>query len=168
MSIRSEISQDESYQRLKRIIQHSSNISVPSLLDEIETLHLGRNSRSFSLKGMDSFKLIEAIMQDQSYRSRITEIMFSALRHVNMMEIAYNSAFELLLSKYSERLPFRTKGEREGFIKSCINPARKRIDEIYSVVTLATYIIEDIDKAGYALKNTIQALEMSTKREYAP
>ena len=167
LSIATEIRQHPSYIKLKRIIPAVAHISVPTVLEEIETLHMGRSTRTLSLKSMSNMTIVEAILQDQSYRSRITEIMFVALKTTNMLELAYTSTLDSLMSAYGDRLSQKTKGEREGYIKSFINPARKRIDEIYTIVSLAEYIIEDIDKASYALKNTIQALELTTKREYA-
>jgi len=169
MSIRSDVRKDEKVVKLRRIVSGIQNmVNLTALHDELESLHSGRKVRHLKVSGLSSKSVIDAVLQDQSYRSRVTEIVVQSLRHSNNLSEAYDATLDHLIQAYDNRLDIRTKSERQSYLKSFIAPANKLLADLNTVVSLAEYIVEDIDKAGYALKNTIQALEISSKREYLP
>lgn len=171
-SARRLLKQDARYQRMEKAFDTLDylNLDIGPLTDEILFLHSTRPMRTLKDEQTGTMqytqKLVDALMTDQSTRSRLTEIVIacvSADRNINDMCKAYK---DYAVVKHSDLLKqWRTKEERKQFLDVLLRKFLSYREEVISLQTKAELVIQDIDKAGFALKNNIQALEMITRPE---
>ncbi len=143
------------------------NLHVEELYDEIKRLHKLRLIRTMKPSDRDYVKkLVEASAQDQSTRSRLSEIRITTIKAVRSLESAVSSLKDYLIVEYSTDLSFvRTKGERENIIDTLLSKYKKYIDAVNSVSEQCLVVIEDIDKAAWSLKLQLDALQMTNRPE---
>lgn len=171
-SARRHLKNDQRFKRMQQAFDTLDylNLDVVPLEEEILFLHNTRPMRTLKdeTTGTHQYtqKLIDSLMTDQAIRSRLTEIIIacvSADRNISDMCKAYK---DYAVIKYSDILKsWRTKEERRQFLDVILRPFLSYQDDVQSLQIKAELVIQDIDKAGFALKNNIQALEMITRPE---
>lgn len=135
------------------------------LRQEIESMMLTRKVRSLSGSKKMSTALIEAMLQDQSYRSRATEILMGCVRTDKNLSRVLDSLEDYMLVEYSDLLSssFRTIKERKAFVEYVLRKYYEFLDKVDEVRQVAELLIVDVDKAGYMYKNMIEALNLVSK-----
>lgn len=162
------LSEIESYQKLRRIVEYSNAFDTEAAAKEIEALHLGRKSRNLVVKRLTGHKIAEVSLQDQSYRSRLVEIMMVATKQYQMLSAAYDAAVDRIGMDMNSSLldrGLRSIGDRTTFVKSRLQFASQRLCEINLVIELAQMVIADIDAGGWSLKRTFESLQISSVPE---
>jgi len=112
-------------------------------------------------------KVIKAIAQDQSYRSRLVEITIVTRRKLNNILVAYTSTAQYISSRYREDIPGSNQAEKRAYIDNILKESKRKIAKLESINELAAYVIEDIDKAAWASKGILQGLEIATQKEFS-
>jgi hypothetical protein len=161
---------DEQWLKLQRLLTYSLTFDVDAAFSEIETLHAGRKTRALNGKTFSAKRVISASLQDQSYRSRLIELLLTTTRQRNMLEAAYKATLEHALIKYRRQIEkataIRTQADRTMYIKSLIGPGiPDRVAQLASLVETINYVVQDIDQAGWSLKRVLDALQSANKVE---
>jgi hypothetical protein len=134
-----------------------------ALMDEVATLHTSRKTRILRrnhVLNRGRNKLLDALLQNQAYRSRIAEIRGKAYRVSMTIEEHMDAINEYLLATYPKTLKkhFSTVGARQAFINSLLEIGKRRLKELNTVDGYCEMIINDIDQTGWALKHVIDVL----------
>lgn len=160
------IRESEYFKRYRKIYKRlHENVDLEKIEREISTLHSGRISRSLVGTSPGPDKIIEANLQDSSYRSRLVELRVEISRSIVLMETTIDSLKLKLSSEHSESLRhLRTKGERLSFIDSFLVSGLMFIQKMESLQDNLDVVIKDIDQTAYTYKNAIQVLELVYSR----
>ena len=169
-SIKRTIKNDDRYRKLKKafIELPEFNLNTDEIEEELLSLHQSRPVRRLRSK-LEGNKfvdeVIKALLKDQEVRSRLTEIMVGCLKTESKLEDALVAFKHYVLVEYADQLSaISTKAERSQIVDSCLRPFEKYLVTIANMQTKARTIIEDIDKAAYAMKNTIEAVKLITHK----
>ncbi len=170
-SVKRIIKGDARYKKFKEAFESSGYyaLDVIELEKEILFLHETRVIRKMrDFRGSPNYvdNVIEAVMMDQSIRSRLTEILVACITVESRLKDGLKKLTDYISVEYSTELSkWRTKDERKTFVETILrNPYsyREKVEVLRMKIEI---IVTDIDKAGFALKNTIQALELVVKPE---
>ena len=167
LALRRALREDDAYQKYRNILKMAVKTSTfASLVEEMETLHKGRKSRHLFLRPPSIEKTLDAAMQDSAYRSRCVEIVVIVSKTQRMLTSSVDSISNIIVAKYSHLMKeLRTKGERDAAIASLLQPAYDKLAEIESIIEIAQYVIEDIDKTAWSYKTTVEGLKLMYDRE---
>lgn len=162
---------DKRLQALLRDVK-SGKYSVPtsSMLTELSNMHSTRYARKLSTSQVlrsAQRELIEASLQNQSFRSRCVEIQVRCFRVQSMLKNRTENMLGYLLTKYADILSdnFRTKDDKVSYVKVQLHPCYFHVEQLSRVTSVADMIVEDLDKAQWSLKAVIDVLNLSSARE---
>lgn len=168
--IRDKIRADKRCERLMTLFQELPIYQLPieDMTKEIEQIHKARGIRFLS---QSSPRFIEAIVDasllDQANRSRLTEISMACYKaHSTLSEALDPLKTYLLLTYASDLQGIRTKEERNQIIYMALVPFFKFTSKVEQVRTLASMVIDDIDKGAYSLQRLIASYQINSKREH--
>lgn len=153
------IRQDPKYKRLKRALEELPVFRVPleEITDELKFIQSSRKIRALRVSNPKFHtELIEAVLLDQSNRSRITEILIDCTAARSSIDRAITSFKDYALIEYCDLLKmFSTKAERLTFVEGVLRTFITFIQRIEELERKCRYVIEDIDKAGYSTKHIV-------------
>ncbi len=163
------IREDNRYKRLKESFDENKLFHMPieQYLKEVESAHQIRPVRV--LNPSDSHfvdKLISANTSDQSTRSRLTAIMMECVRASSTLQAATDSFREYVLMVYAEDLKsLRTKDERMMLINATLSPFLRYVTKVNTLRDTIKLVVDDIDKACWSLKLSVEAYKIHSQRE---
>jgi hypothetical protein len=163
------ILEDSRYKKFKQNFETADYYNLPfkSIEDELMLLHSTRPSRKLKdLKHSPGYieHVLNAILTDLSNRSRFTEILVACINAEHRLKDGLQALTDYLQVEYATELSkWRTKDERKAFLSVVLRPFYRYLDQVQLMKTKLELIISDIDKAGYFLKDSIQALELISK-----
>lgn len=167
--LRKLIRKDNQFKKVNKFFERvAEEQSASGLYKEIQNLHKMRSSRSLD-RGSKAFldKVVEANLQDQSYRSRLAEIQMECTRTLSKYEPVIEDLVLYLHAQYLENIKgfFSSKQDRLDFLQGLCKDHARFLREIRSVEDSAKIVITDIDKAGYMFKNLIEAVKIVHERK---
>lgn len=168
-SIVRHMKKDEKYLRLRKVFNDMPLFQVPTetLMDEIKTIHRTRKVRfldSSSPKFID--KVVEASIQDQAVRSRMSEILIQCSQARDTLGAAVGPLKEHLLITYAREISFlRTKDERLSVVYRALERFNDFTSKVDSVESAAKIVIEDVDKAGFSLRRLVDVYSLANRPE---
>lgn len=163
------IIEDSRYKKFKRNFETSDYFNLPfkTIEDELSLLHSTRPSRKLKeLKHSPGYieHVLNALMTDLSNRSRFTEILVACINAEHRLKDGLQALTDYIQVEYATELSrWRTKDERKSFLTVVLRPFYRYLDQVQLLKMKLELIIADIDKAGYFLKDAIQALELISK-----
>ncbi len=168
-ALRRSVRRDERYQKFKRNVEKNPNLQIPfqALHEEIDRLQRMRTIRTLS-RSSTSFTadVVDAMLQDQAYRSRCTEILSSCISITGTFAETLNNLRDYLQLEYGHRIPGRpTKSERQQFMESVLRPFYKHLHSVSQLQEHARYLVEDIDKAGFTFRNLVESIKLLGRPE---
>lgn len=163
----SEIKEDILYLRYKRILKNVNPVEIDSLTKEVMNLHAARESRSLESKNVGATSLQEASIQNQSYRSRITEIWAQERRLYGGLKIAIDKIQNHILMSHFEYIPRRSKTDKMNYIRArFFSKGMQRLQILEESMLVCENIIADIDKAAWAMNFQLECLKQINKPEH--
>lgn len=152
---------------LDRVKKPPFNDNVTALMDEIEALHVSRQTLKWKASRIDSPKLIEAFAEASAFRSRIVGIRVLTARKLALLKGMLEGVTDHIWTVKGTFLAnsFGSKPEREKAIRLVLKSAYKKLRRYESLIDMADMVINDLDQAQWSLKGILAALELSTKRE---
>lgn len=158
---------DEVFIKYKRILKHVNSIAeYTNNVKELETMHLGRVSRTLWLSEPSAEKLIEASMQDSAYRSRCVEIMIGLSKATRLLDAGIVTMVDHIIATYSSSMStIRTKGEREQLIRNLLASGYTKLADLERMTEIAEQVVGDIDKTSFALKHALEGMALLYARE---
>ena len=166
-ALRKLLRKDDEYAKFKNILQYASSLAeFDNYCAEMETMHQGRKSRTLAHKSISTKRLVDAVLQDASYRSRCVEIMMTVNKASRLLHSATEAMRSHIFAKYKPYLAnYRTKAERDTYVNDLLKEAVSKLADYERILDMAKYIIEDIDKFSWASRNVIQAMEIMYRAE---
>lgn len=144
------------------------NINFEEFHEELQRLHTTRLTRELKRKKSRSFpeKVLDAMLQDQSTRSRCAEILGQCTKISNAMERTLSKLRDYLCAEYAGYLKtVGAQGERKAFVESIMRDFYDFYDEVKTLENSARIVIEDIDKANYMFKNLVEIIKVLSRPE---
>lgn len=166
--LRDKLRNDSRCMRLKTLFQELPLYQIPldTYMDEIDQIHKGRGIR-FLAQSSPRFieSVVDASLQDQANRSRLTEIAMHCYKAENTLNEALTNLKTYLLMAYAADLGFiRTKDERLQVVNMALAPFQSFMAEVAKVRALANMVIDDVDKAAWSLQRLIAAFNLKAGR----
>lgn len=164
------LAEDAQWKRYKRIVENAREPEFDKYLDEIRNMHKSRPVRILGLGSTtpSGKKLAKAAMVDQAYRSRCVELVVNVVVHRDALEQAISiikKHIEGSYSDYMKSLGLRGITERRTLVNSLVSIASDLLSEMETLVRIGDIIIQDVDRASYALKHAVDSIQVALKRE---
>lgn len=166
--LRDKLRNDSRCLRLKTLFQELPLYQIPleAYMVEIDQVHKGRGIR-FLAQSSPRFieSVVDASLQDQANRSRLTEIAMHCYKAENTLSEALTNLKTYLLMAYAADLGFiRTKDERLQVVNMALAPFQAFTAEVAKVRALANMVVEDIDRGAWSLKLLVSAYQLKAGR----
>jgi hypothetical protein len=168
MSLIGVLRRDEKCAKLLRDVRSGVySLDFEALFDEIERMHMQRAIRRVTVSeilAQAQKNLIEAVLQNQAYRSRCVEIQMQCQRKQGKLDKRFGILRNYLLLTYATELgTLRTQAERHNVVDSALSAASSQSSDLNALSEFASLMIADLDQAGWAFQRMVAVLEMSTR-----
>ena len=163
------ISKDERLQRLKTAFGElpEYRLNLGDLHEEVDSMMVTRPIRSLDRRDASFIDaIVDAMMTDQQYRTRITEILMSCVKVEKSLSRSVTQISDYLGTEYHSVIyqVYKTKYERVAFIESVLRKYTTYLDKIDELKQRCVLLTTDIDKAGYMFKGLIETVQISARR----
>lgn len=168
--IRLKVKDDTRYKKIRKLFKHEDLYQLP--LDEysreVDDLFAIRKVRSITINAPNALdKLAESIVQDQSSRSRMTEILaILTASHKDLNDLLSRFQDYVAVAYANDLKVLSTAKERERCVKNIMAEYYRYSDNLSTLIGKIDFFIKDIDKAGYAFKSLVDTLGLINQREY--
>lgn len=169
--IKKKIKSSKRYKSLRSTFTTSPvfQVTIDEYRNEIRSLFTTRRFRSLNPGGSDfDAKFLAAITQDQSTRSRMTEILAevsAARRELNTLVEKFQ---EYAMVAYVDDLKaVGAAKERERFLNMIVRSILNYGSDLNNLAEEIDFYVKDIDKAGYAAKNLVEMMSVLYRRDGA-
>ncbi len=137
-------------------------------IKKIEDMHATRKMRTLNVKDvLQNFQhnTIEISYQNAGFRSNISSIKFKYYKIAHSLDKHINALSDYIASKYASQLSseFKTVGAREKALNYILEDFKTILHDFRLVISLADFIIEDLDKAGWSINATIEVMKLTAK-----
>jgi hypothetical protein len=160
---------DKRFVRLYVLFSEEALYKIPfkERMTEVENIH---KTRSVRFLNPDSGKfvdaLIEASINEQAQRSRLTEIHAQCIKASRTLSRGVEKLEEYLLIRYSTDIAgVRTKEERVKLIRMAMSSFHQFLNEVDTLKEMTEIIIADIDKSSWRLRDIISAYQLHNAPE---
>lgn len=168
--IRLKVKDDPRYKKIRKLFKHEDLFQLPleEYSREVDDLFSMRKVRSINISSNDALnKLAESIVQDQSYRSRMTEILAIISNSHKTLEDLLGRFQDYVTVAYGNDLKaLGAAKERERCVKNIMADYYRYCDNLGTLISKIDLYVKDIDKAGYAFKSLVDTLGIINQREY--
>lgn len=158
-----EIRQSKTYATFKTVVETvKKRVDLDRGMEEALSLHAGRLSRNIRGERRYSPKiLIDASLQDLSYRSRLVEIRVKNDLQLATLREAIDAMRRHISTEYSEDLrDFATAEQRRSFVDRVLKNQKTFLAEGEAFIHTLDSLIKDIDQGGYNLKAIVECLKL--------
>ena len=160
------LKEDEYYKKYRRIVKLAQKFPVEAHYNEILGLHNSRSIRGH--RGDLSQKdVIKVVMEDQSYRGRIVQIRVETMYIFNTLNSTITAFKGYVLSNYRKYIRGSTVSEREAHLNDLVKLGAAELENLGNLLEVSQEIIDDIDKASYAIKHVIEVKQVNGRGEYS-
>ncbi|UAW53284.1 hypothetical protein pEaSNUABM30_00166 [Erwinia phage pEa_SNUABM_30] len=168
--IRIKVKNDKRYKKLRDIYKTNDIFQQPlaELQEEARRLFKMRKVRTLNISDPQALnKVAESIIQDQSYRSRMTEIM----THIHTASKLLNDMLERFQDYASVTYAKDLKAvgaakERERCVRNIMAEYYRYADQLELLKEELDLYIKDIDKCGFAYRALVDTMNIINQREY--
>ncbi|QYW03134.1 hypothetical protein pEaSNUABM14_00174 [Erwinia phage pEa_SNUABM_14] len=168
--IRLKIKDDKRYKKVRDIFKTNDLFQLPlaEYQEEARKLFKMRKIRTLNISDTNALsKVAESIIQDQAYRSRMTEILttiHSASKLLNDMLERFQDYASVTYAKDLKAVG--AAKERERCVRNVMVEYYRYADNLETVVAELDLYIKDIDKCGFAYRALVDTLNIINQREY--
>lgn len=174
LELKKKIKKDSRYKKLHKLLNDDDieqyNIPVNEYLMNAKTLHGSRKFRRLDPNSPNILaELTAAAVEDQSFRSQMTEILVvcsQAIKSIRRLLESF-SAYATMTYQRELKALVGTVKEREAFIDAIFEDFHKYIIEVEALEDAIKLYIIDIDKAGYVMKNIAEVQRLVYRPELA-
>ena len=111
-------------------------------------------------------RFAESIIQDQSYRSRMTEMLTQCYASKRALDRLLDVFHDYAIVEFAKDLRvLGTQKERDALINTLLNRFQKYTSSLDAFIQEVDYYVKDIDKAGYTAKNIAEVYAIVFKKE---
>lgn len=126
---------------------------------EISTLHSTRMGRNLHLEPSipESDKIVRAMLENSSFRSRLMELAAPARRYRKTMKRKIEMITKYIFVEHETQFGgIRHKTDKELVVEVLLEPALSLQSEVDSVIESVDEVVKDIDQAGFATRDTVE------------
>lgn len=167
-SLKKKIKKNRYFKKLKENLD-SDRYNVPFDLLRTEISQLHRDRKLHAAKPTDpnfGKKFIQAAQIEVSTRSRLTEMRTMLVSIQSDFRSGVDHLHDYLIIEHSSRLKiFGTIKERDRFMQAVLRNFYEYLREIETLLLEISYVIEDLDKSGYAMKSMVDLYSVIFKNE---
>lgn len=166
--VRKKIKRDKHYQSMDTVLTlNRDKIKTDAWRKEMKVNHQNRKIGKLKVNHPQFFKrMAVACAFEVACRSRLAEMAVTCSDIERTLKSHLDYFSDYVLINYSADLKiFSTVKERTKFIDSILRRFYEYLDDIASLKTQIYIYIEDIDKAGYAVKNMVSVFEVVVRNE---
>ena len=147
------------------VVKSARTFDLNTYRDEMESLHKSRTSRFLLRRSrkVTMARMSAASMKDVSVRSRLTEIAIITRRILAELKTANQSLHHYLNG--SGMITGRTQPERKSTIYTILKPGEELALRMEQLISDIEFVISDIDKAAWALKLQVEAMQAASRPE---
>lgn len=153
----------------RRIMEGDFSIDTSKYMEELDRMHATRNIRLLTKKDVlhnAQSKIVDALIQNQAYRSRCVEIKMICYRTQQSIEQYRESLINYLRIQYRAELgAYKTNSERDSAICSVLDDSELITSQLDVILEISDLIINDIDQASWAIKSLVEVLKLASKPE---
>jgi hypothetical protein len=156
------LNEDEVINTLFGVVETiQSTINFKRMGQEAAALHAGRPSRNLYRIALQPTPLYEAIANDLRVRSRLVELRVAAMNEHLPLVQSVKETKSYLSVKYAEDLNdlAGTQRDRDRLVEAILAKPSRTASELQQFIEILDVYIEDIDKAGYNLTNSVNVLQ---------
>lgn len=168
--IRMKVKDDKRYKKIRHMFKNNDIFQLPvnEYREEVKQLFSMRKIRTVNINSPDALnKLAESIVQDQSYRSRITEILAIVSSSYKTLDDLLERFQDYVTVTYANDLKaVGAAKERERTVKNIMAEYYRYCDNLSLLISEIDLYLKDIDKAGYAFKSLVDTLGLINQREF--
>ena len=155
------LKEDPAYRKFKQVTKYCESVAeFDTLVKEMESMHAARKSRILYLKTPKVKKIIEASTQGSSFRSRYVEIMLNVMRAQRTLEAALKQIESHIMVNYSDQMGFRSQADRKSLVAALLEKYHYKLADYNRIIEMAQTSISDVDQAAWALKHTLDAMQI--------
>ena len=143
------------------------SLPVDSFVQEARTMFKMRKFRQLNVDDPKfTRRFAESIIQDQSYRSRMTEMLTQCYASKRALDRLLDVFHDYALVEFAKDLRvLGTQKERDALINTLLNRFQKYTSSLDAFIQEVDYYVKDIDKAGYTAKNIAEVYAIVFKKE---
>ncbi len=168
--IRLKVKEDKRYKHLRSIYKTNDLFQLPlaEYQDEARKLFKMRKIRTLNIRDTHALnKVAESIVEDQAYRSRMTEILTSILSASKLLNDLLERFQDYAAVTYAKDLKsVGAAKERERCIRNIMAEYYRYADQLELLISEIDLYIKDIDKSGFSYRALVDTLELINQREY--
>ena len=165
-------SNDKAIIKIKTLMESGiyAKINTKELKQELLALHNTKSvvSMSFDKIFANPAKLLSSSMlKNQRSRTRAVAIKMECYEVLCLLKEHMETAVNYLRSKYQQQLnsEFKVSKDKDSAIAQVLVDFYKKQRKLESVIWVADSVVEDLDKAGWTIKNTIDLFNLQARRE---
>ena len=161
---------DTKLKRLQEVLASGvfTTIDPVSLSKELIGLHTTKSVSQLSfdrISARPAKVLAAALLSNQGYRSRAVAIKIDCFEISKKLEERIETASKYLLVRYNNQLSeFKTAKDKQAAVDLVLEDFLKLNKKLESTMYVADRVIDDLDKAGWAIKNVIDLFNLQAKR----
>jgi len=151
-----------------RIRKLRKNDKSDAYKEEMRSMHTTRRERrATAAKLIENAQrdLVDMLMRNQSIRSRVVEMKMEIYNVSALIEDHLGALTRYILHTYPSEVAHivasKTKGDREGFVKSLFEREVMFMKKLQMIVKIADMLIGDLDEAGWAVSRTTSVLQLT-------
>lgn len=170
--IRLKVKEDKRYKKLRDIYKTNDIFQLPiaEYQEEARKLFKMRKVRTLNVSSDPNAlnKVAESIIQDQSYRSRMTEILTQLHASSKLLNDMLERFQDYASVTYAKDLKaVGAAKERERCIRNIMAEYYTYADKLDMVKEEIDLYIKDIDKCGFAYRALVDTMNIINQREYS-
>lgn len=167
--VKTKIKSSRRFKGMLSLFETDERFSIPvdGYVSEVRTMFKMRKFRNLDVNDPKfTRKFAESIIQDQSYRSRMTEILTQCYASKRALDRLLDVFYDYAIVEFAKDLRIlSTAKERESLINTILNRFQKYTISLDALIQEIDYYVKDIDKAGYTAKNIAEVYAIVFKKE---
>ncbi|WOL24408.1 hypothetical protein fHeYen902_062c [Yersinia phage fHe-Yen9-02] len=164
------VKSDERYKRIRKLYKTNPlfQLTVDEYRTECQQMFRMRKIRTLNIDHPNALnKLANSVIEDQAYRSRMTEIYVQTNSAIKALADMLERFQDYATVTYSRDLKaLGAAKERERMVRNIMAEYYRYSDNLTLLKEEIDFYLKDIDKAGFAFKSLTEILALIERREY--
>lgn len=141
------------------------SLNTDSFMEEVRNIHITRGIRTMNSEDVlkNIHKVIDAVLQNQSCRSRVVEIKMMCVTVLTKLNFRKEALINYIQVRYQDQLKqsYRTINDRKAYLEELLSFTNTNTTKLQVLQNFCDLLIQDIDNASWALKSVIDCLKIS-------
>lgn len=153
---------------LQKIEKGTYSINYQKYIEEVKSIHASRMIHILSTKDLlgSQKAILDCIVENQQKRSRLVTIKTECVRKESILTEKIETLSKYIKSVFNRQLTleYSTQQARNVAVESLFSDAEEQIQKMQSLTKIIDIILIDIDQAGWATRNIVEVLKISSNK----